>query len=130
MAGYDVVQEITWAVGFCKELGVNLLRNGPVQVHMDNKSAIALVYNPVYHKRTKHIHIKYHWLREKVAEGLVTLVYVKSDDNLADIFTKGLAYPRFMTLIYRVCGVFDVYAATDCDSVAALFDSDYEYTEY
>jgi hypothetical protein len=56
-------------------------------------------------------------LREKVGEGLVTLVYVKSNDNLADIFTKGLAYPRFMTLIYRVCGVFDVYAATDCDSV-------------
>jgi len=78
----------------------------------------------------KSIHIKYHWLREKVAEGLVTLVYVKSDDNLADIFTKGLAYPRFMTLIYRVCGVFDVYAATDCDKVAVLFDSDYEYTEY
>jgi hypothetical protein len=87
---------------------------------MDNKSAIALANNPVFHKRTKHIRITYHWLRQKVAEGLVTLVYVQSEQNIADIFTKGLLYPRFMKLVYRVREVYDVYAITDCDIVARV----------
>ena len=45
----------------------------------------------MYHKRSKHIEIKWHWLREKVAEQhVVELVYVSSLDNTADIFTKAL----------------------------------------
>ncbi len=46
--------------------------------------------------------------------------------NIADIFTKGLPYPRFMKLVYRVRGVYDVYAMTDCDSVARVQDCMYE----
>ena len=110
----------------CQELGIYLLKNGQIQCFMDNTSAIALANNPVFHKRTKHIRIKYHWLRQKVAEGLVTLIYVQSEQNIADIFTKGLPYPRFMKLVYRVRGVYDVYAMTDCDSVAALWDCVYD----
>jgi hypothetical protein len=102
MASYDVVQELTWTVGVSQEVEVNLLRYGQIKVYVDNKSAIALANNPVFHKRSKHIDIKYHWLREKVAEGVVTLVYVKTEEQLADIFTKGLAYPRFMQLVHRV----------------------------
>ena len=124
MASYDVVQELVWAVGVCKEISVDLLKNGPINVYMDNKSAIALANNPVYHKRSKHIDIKYHWLREKIAEGVVNLVYVRSEDQLADIFTKGLAYPRFMVLVYRVRGVYDVYAVSDIDSIMEMFCSD------
>ena len=101
MASYDVVQELTWTVGVCQEVEVNLLRYDPIKVYVDNKSAIALANNPVFHKRLKNIDIKYHWLREKVAEGVVTLVYVKSEEQLADIFTKELAYPRFMQLVHR-----------------------------
>ncbi len=56
----------------------------------------------------------------------MTLVYVQSEQNIADIFTKGLPYPRSMKLVYRVCGVYDVYAMTDCDNVAALWDCVYE----
>jgi hypothetical protein len=124
MASYDVVQELVWAVGVCKEISVDLLKNGPINVYMDNKSAIALANNPVHHKRSKHIDIKYHWLREKIAEGVVNLVYVRSEDQLADIFTKGLAYPRFMVLVYRVRGVYDVYAVSDIDSIMEMFWSD------
>jgi hypothetical protein len=126
MSGYDLVQAVTWTEGVCQELGIYHLKNGPIQCFMDNKSAIALANNPVFHKRTKHIRIKYHWLRQKVAEGLVTLVYVQSEQNIADIFTKGLAHPRFIKLVYRVRGVYDVYAMTDCDSVAALWDCVYD----
>jgi hypothetical protein len=110
----------------CQELGIYLLKNGPIQCFMDNKSAIALANNPVCHKRTKHIRIKYNWLCQKVAEGLVTLIYVQSEQNIADIFTQGLPYPRFMKLVYRVRGVYDVYAMTDCDSVTRVWDCMYE----
>ena len=71
--------------------------------------------------------MKYHWLREKIAEGVIQLVYVRTDEQLADIFTKGLAYPRFIRLVHRVRGYYDVYAISDCDTVAELFDSDSEY---
>jgi hypothetical protein len=127
MASYDVVTEVAWSVGVCKEMGVDLLQNGPINVFMDNKSAIALANNPVFHKRSKHIDVKYHWLREKIAEGVVQLVYVRTDEQLADIFTKGLAYPRFVRLVHRVRGYYDIYAISDCDAVAELFDSDSEY---
>ncbi len=69
MSGYDLVQAVTWTEGVCQELGIYLLKNGSIQCFMDNKSAIALANNPVFLKRTKHIRIKYHWLRQKVAEG-------------------------------------------------------------
>jgi hypothetical protein len=106
-------------VGVSRELGIEF---GPVNVYMDNKSAIALANNPVFHKRSKHIDIKYHWLREKIAEGVIKLVFVRSVDQLADILTKGLAYPRFMELVFIVRGVF--VFAVDCDGVADLYDSD------
>jgi hypothetical protein len=89
MSRYDLVQAVTWIEGVCQELRIYLLKNGPIQCFMDNKSAIALANNAVFHKRTKHIRIKYHWLDQKVAEGLVTLIYVQSEQNIADIFTKG-----------------------------------------
>ncbi len=57
-------------------------------------------------------------------------LYVKSDEHLAKIFTKGLAYPRLMHLKHRVRGVYDVYAITDCDSVVQLLESDCDYIHY
>jgi len=129
MASYDVVTEVAWSVGVCKEMGVDLIQNGPINVFMDNKSAIALANNPVFHKRSKHIDVKYHWLREKIAEGVIQLVYVRTDEQLTDIFTKGLAYPRFIRLVHRVRGYYDIYAISYCDTVAELFDSDSEYCQ-
>lgn len=68
---------------------------------IDNKLAIALANNPVFQKRSKHIDIKYHWLRGKIAEVVVQLIYVRTDEQLADIFTKGLAYCKFVMLVHR-----------------------------
>ena len=122
MAAFGAIQELIWLKGVLSEIGIPL--DDPITLHMDAKSAIALAKNPMHHKRNKHIDIKYHWLREKIAEGVVNLVYVRSEDQLADIFTKGLAYPRFMVLVYRVRGVFDVYAVSDIDSIMEMFCSD------
>ena len=52
--------------------------------------------NPVYHARTKHIEVHYHFVREKVLDGQIDLVYVKTDDEqVTDIFTKALGKEKF-----------------------------------
>lgn len=65
---------------------------------MDNQSAIQLAKNPVYHKRTKHIDVHYHFVREKVEDKSITVKYVPSEYQLADIFTKALPRERFSDL--------------------------------
>jgi hypothetical protein len=79
-------------------LDLNDEEEGATIIKCDNISAIAIAQNPVQHGRTKHIPVKYHALREFEANGEIKLVYVKSEDNLADIFTKPLARGRFETL--------------------------------
>ncbi|KAE8721174.1 hypothetical protein F3Y22_tig00016637pilonHSYRG00095 [Hibiscus syriacus] len=58
--------------------------------HIDNKSAIELAKNPVNHERSKHIDVRFHFIRDHVKEGSVELVHVASQDQVADIFTKPL----------------------------------------
>lgn len=62
---------------------------------MDNKSAIALGKNPMFHDRSKHIDTKFHFIRECIENKEVKLSYVKSSDQVADIFTKGLKSEDF-----------------------------------
>ncbi|KAG5864215.1 hypothetical protein JTB14_031796 [Gonioctena quinquepunctata] len=57
---------------------------------VDNQSAIKLANNPEFHKRTKHIDIKYHFVREASENGVVKIDYVESNLQLADILTKPL----------------------------------------
>ncbi|GKV35120.1 hypothetical protein SLEP1_g43434 [Rubroshorea leprosula] len=70
----------------------------PTELFCDNLSAVAIVKNPILHGRTKHIKIKYHSIREMVNEGEVQVLHCDSDDQIADIFTKGLHKFRFETL--------------------------------
>ena len=60
----------------------------PVVIFVDNLGTIELSRNPVFQKRSKHIDIRYHFIRSKVADGSVVLDYVQSKSNVADIFTK------------------------------------------
>ena len=57
-------------------------------LNVDNKGAIDLCKNPVHHQRSKHIDIKYHFIRSKIFDGSFVLQYVPSKENVADIFTK------------------------------------------
>ena len=54
----------------------------------DNQGAIALANNPVQHQRSKHIDIKYHFIRDEIMSGIVDLRYIPSEENVSDIFTK------------------------------------------
>ena len=68
------------------------------KIYCDNTSAINISNNPLQHYKTKHIKIRYHFVRELVEEGTVELLYVPTEDQLADIFTKGLDSIRFKKL--------------------------------
>ena len=62
---------------------------------MDNKSAISLSKNPVFHDRSKHIDTRYHLIRDYVEQGDLEIDYVRSEGQLANILTKALGRIRF-----------------------------------
>ncbi|GJW10582.1 retrotransposon protein, putative, ty1-copia subclass [Tanacetum coccineum] len=70
-----------------------------IPLYSDSQSAIALSCNTVQHSRTKHIVVRYHFIKEQVENEVVKLYVVKTDYQLADIFTKALARERFKFLI-------------------------------
>ncbi|GKB20687.1 hypothetical protein Tco_0854610 [Tanacetum coccineum] len=70
-----------------------------VHVYCDSKSAIAISCNPVQHSRTKHIVVRYHFMKEHVEKGTNELYFLKTDYQLADLFTKALLVDRFNYLV-------------------------------
>ncbi|GJR94503.1 retrovirus-related pol polyprotein from transposon TNT 1-94 [Tanacetum coccineum] len=70
-----------------------------IPIYCDSKSAIAISYNPVQHSRTKHIAVRYHFIKEHVEKGTIKLYFVKTDYQLADLFTKALPVDRFNYLV-------------------------------
>ena len=70
-----------------------------IPIYCDNQSAIAMTGNPVQHSLTKHISIRYHFIREQVLEGTIELHFVPTDQQLADIFTKPLPEATFNRLV-------------------------------
>ncbi|GJV43008.1 hypothetical protein Tco_1427544 [Tanacetum coccineum] len=70
-----------------------------VPIFYDNTSAISISNNPMLHSRTKHIDIRYHFIRDHILKGDIELHFVPTDLQLADIFTKPLAEPSFTRLV-------------------------------
>ncbi|GJZ81857.1 hypothetical protein Tco_0646851 [Tanacetum coccineum] len=71
-------------------------------MYCDSKSAIAISCNLVQHSRTKHIVIRYHFIKEHVEKGMVELYFVRTEYQLADLFTKALPKERFEYLVHRI----------------------------
>ena len=67
-------------------------------VYCDNSSAIDISKNPVQHSKTKHIEIRYHFIRDLIERSIVTLEYIPIERQNADIFTKPLDRSKFETL--------------------------------
>ncbi|GJT18036.1 retrovirus-related pol polyprotein from transposon TNT 1-94 [Tanacetum coccineum] len=72
-----------------------------IPLYCDNKSAIALCCNNVWFSRSKHIDVRYHFIKEQVKNGVVKLYFVRTEYQLADIFTKALPRKRFEFLINK-----------------------------
>ncbi|GKA79219.1 retrovirus-related pol polyprotein from transposon TNT 1-94 [Tanacetum coccineum] len=73
-----------------------------ILMYCDSKSAIAISCNPVQHSMTKHIDIRYHFIKEHVENGTVEIYFVGTEYQLADLFTKALPKERFEYLIHRI----------------------------
>ncbi len=83
-----VACEVVWLQKLLSDLGQSV--DAPVVIYCDNISSILLANNPVYHARTKHIEVHYHFIREKVLAKEIDLIHVSTEDQVADIFTKAL----------------------------------------
>ncbi|GKD79635.1 retrovirus-related pol polyprotein from transposon TNT 1-94, partial [Tanacetum coccineum] len=73
-----------------------------IPIYCDSKLAIAISCNPVQHSRTKHITVRYHFIKDHVEKGTIKLYFVKTDYQLADLFTKALLVCRFNYLVHRL----------------------------
>jgi hypothetical protein len=85
--------QVLWMIQTLADLEVKYTT--PIPIHCDNTSAISVSKNLVFHSKTKHIPIKYHFLREQVTNTVVSLHYIPSKDQIVDIFTKPLAKAQF-----------------------------------
>nr|GEX84383.1 retrovirus-related Pol polyprotein from transposon TNT 1-94 [Tanacetum cinerariifolium] len=73
-----------------------------ISMYFDSKAAIAISCNPVHHSRTKHIDVRYYFIKEQVEKGIVELFFVGIEYQLADLFTKALPEDRFKYLVRRL----------------------------
>lgn len=93
IAAVSSCTQVLWMKQTLQDLGIHITE--PILISCDNTSAINISKNPVMHSRTKHISIRYHYLKEKVMEGEVKLDYVPTTEQVADIFTKPLPRESF-----------------------------------
>ncbi|KAL1189497.1 Retrovirus-related Pol polyprotein from transposon TNT 1-94 [Cardamine amara subsp. amara] len=92
----EAVKEAIWLKGLLKDFGYE---QKSVEIFCDSQSAIALSKNNVHHERTKHVDVKYHKIREVIADGIVEVLKISTLSNPADIFTKILPVSKFQTAL-------------------------------
>ena len=92
----------TQALWLARLLGDLLGRDtDAVELRVDSKSALALAKNPVFHERSKHIRVRYHFIRDCWEEGSIKARYINTKDQLADLLTKPLGRIKFLELRSR-----------------------------
>jgi len=90
----DTSRQLVWTRSLMQEIGFKL---GPLPLCGDNQGAIFIASNAVQEKRTKHIDIRYHYIREVVEQRQIDLFFIPTEENPADMFTKNLARDKFLS---------------------------------
>ena len=88
----EATREATWLVQLSRELNHRI--NAPLTIFGDNQGAIQLIKNPTHHSRTKHIDMRYHYIRDKCEDGTIMVTYLPTDTMTADVLTKPLGRPK------------------------------------
>ena len=89
MAACQAAKDAVWLRAFLVGLGLNA--SAPTTIRCDSQGAIALTKNPEHHQRSKHIDMRYHFVRDQVTDGVITLDYTSTSDLVADQLTKPLS---------------------------------------
>ena len=99
--------EAVWIRRLLGELKV--LDNKPTHLFCDNQSSIKLSYNPVFHEKSKHFEIDFHFTRQKVEDNSITVEFIPSQEQPTDILTKSLGKVKFEGCRRRLhlCSIFD-----------------------
>jgi len=92
MAITEAVKEAIWLHGLLKDLGVGQKQ---LELYFDSQSVIHLVKNQVFHARTKHIDVRYHFVREILEEEEIVLQKIHTTENHADMLTKVVTRTKF-----------------------------------
>ena len=92
IAASEACKEAIWLACLVRDLGI--IVEMPT-LHCDSESAIMQAKNRVFHAKTKHIDVKYHFIKDMLEDKLMVLVKVHTDDNPTDLMTKGLPPKRF-----------------------------------
>ncbi|GJU54027.1 hypothetical protein Tco_1227741 [Tanacetum coccineum] len=102
-AGYVALSascaQVMWMRTQLKDYGFN---HNKIPLYCDSQLAITISCNPVQHSRTKHIHTRYHFIKEQVKNGIIELYFVRTEYQLADMFIKALPEDRFQYLARRI----------------------------
>ena len=95
-AAVSASNKALWLKQLLLDLGITQGKN---KLYEDNQACIALTKNPEDHKRTKHIQVKFHVIRDYVAQNLIEFIYCPTADQLADMFTKGVPGHKLRTMM-------------------------------
>ena len=95
MACTSTVQEALWLKRFIEHLGFGNESTNPVMLYCDNTAAIAYTKDPKYHSKTKHIDIKYNFVRDYIAQKKVSIEYISTKCMIADPLTKPIGEKVF-----------------------------------
>ncbi|KAL0746003.1 hypothetical protein Bca101_101497 [Brassica carinata] len=100
-----LTNKLVWIKGILKHLEIK--QDTPMTMHCDNQAAIHIASNSVFHERTKHIEVDCHKVRQMIVLGLILPCYTRSEDQLADVFTKA-ARQKTMESIHIRLGLIDL----------------------
>ena len=92
MAAAEAVKEAIWLRSLVDNLG---LKQDIIVVYCDSQSVIHLSKSQMYHERTKHINVRYHFLREIISQGNIIVKKISTSDNAANMFTKPTPISKF-----------------------------------
>lgn len=92
--------EIVWLRGLLSKLGFP--QSDLTPLYADNTSAIRITDNPVFHERTKHIEVAWHYIRDEYLRNTISLLHISTGLQVVDIFTKGLPRPRHQFLVGKL----------------------------
>ncbi|GKC65229.1 hypothetical protein Tco_1097827, partial [Tanacetum coccineum] len=99
VAAANYCRQVLWIQNQMMDYGFNLMNT---KIHIDNESTISVIKNPVSHSKTKHIEIRFHFIRDCYEKRLIELIKIHTDNNVANLLTKEFDVTRFNFLVVSI----------------------------